>query len=525
MIKIPKEIKFVVEKLEKEGFEAFLVGGCVRDMFLGKNPKDWDITTSAKPKEIQKIFADSFYKNKFLTVTVKTKSKNDEFKEIEVTTYRKEAKYTDKRHPDKVEFAKTIEEDLSRRDFTVNAMALKPSAGRQALGLKLIDPFNGEKDLKNKVIRAVGKPENRLQEDALRLLRAVRFAAVLNFAPKDKEGIRDQNKNNETKKVFHVKQPQKEEFKAKEWENWEIEQKTLKAIKKNAHLIQAVSKERTRDEFEKIIMSENAYEGLMLMHNTGLLKYVIPELEKCYNVGQNRHHIYNVFEHSLLSLKYAAKYKYGLNVRLAALFHDIAKPQTKSGKGAYCTFYNHDVVGAKIAMRILSRLRFPKKTVEKVGLLVRYHMFFYDPETVTESSVRKLLRRVGPENIKELIEVRICDRKGSGVPKAKPYRLRHFEYMVSKVSRDPISVSMLKINGNDIINALKIKPGPKIGLILNALLSEVLEDPLKNKKIFLKKRVDQLEKLNEKKLKSLGETIKEKKTEIEQEEKSKFYIH
>lgn len=494
-LKIPKEIIFAIKTLKKTGFEAYLVGGCVRDLLERKKPNDWDIATNATPKEIQKIFKKSFYDNKFLTVKVITNSKDPTLKEIEITTFRSEASYTDHRHPDKVKPAKTIEEDLSRRDFTVNAMAMELNLKLDIVSgfefrisdFNIIDPFGGQRDLENKIIRAVGDPKERFSEDALRLLRAVRFATTLG-------------------------------------EGWKIEEKTKKAIKENAHLIQKISKERIKEELEKIIMSPLAYEGFLLLHKTGLLKYIIPELEMGVGVSQNRHHIYTIFEHSLLSLKYAAKYNYNLEVRLAALLHDIAKPQTKRGEGPDATFYNHDIVGAKIARNILYRLRFPKKVIEKVELLVKNHMFFYDPEVVTEYSVRKLLRKVGKENIKDLLCLRIADRKGSGVPKAKPYRLRHLEYMIEKVSRDPISVQMLKVNGNDVMKILNIQPGPRVGLILNALLAEVLENPKKNNKNYLLERIKEVGKMSEEELKTAGKIVEEKKMEQEEELKKKYWV-
>lgn len=485
-MKIPREVQFIIKKLKKSGFEAYIVGGCVRDVLRNAESEDWDVATNAKPKETQEIFPNSFYENKFLTVTVKTESKNPRLKEIEITTFRKEAKYTDKRHPDKVKFAKTIEEDLSRRDFTVNAMALQLTTNNKQL-TTIIDPFGGQEDLKSKIIRAVGEPKERFSEDALRLLRAVRFATTLG-------------------------------------KNWQIEPKTSRAIKENAPWIRAISKERVKEELEKITMSPQAYEGFLLLHKTNLLEYIIPELEKGVGITQNKHHIYTIFQHSLLSLQYAARYNLSLAVRLASLFHDIAKPQTKRGKGPDATFYNHDVVGARIAMGILSRLKFPKKLIEKVGILIRHHMFYYDPGVVTESSIRRLLRKVGRENIKELVHLRIADRKGSGVPKARPYRLRHFEYIVSKVSRHPLSVEMLKVNGYEVMRILNIASGPRVGLVLNALLSEVLDDPRKNNKKFLEKRVLEFGKLSDKELRELGREVEEKKEEIELEEKRKFHV-
>jgi tRNA nucleotidyltransferase (CCA-adding enzyme) len=471
---IPKEVKSVIEKLKDESFEAYAVGGCVRDFLLKKEPDDWDIATSAKPKEIQKIFPKSFCKNKFFTVTVQTDSKNPKLKEIEITTFRLETKYTDKRHPSEIKFAKTIREDLTRRDFTVNAIALKIQNSK----FSIIDPLGGQKDLENKVIRAVRNPEERFSEDALRMMRAVRFAVKL-----DKD--------------------------------WQIEEKTKKAIKKNSSWLQAISKERIRDELLKIIMTERAADGIELLRKLGLLKYIIPELEEGYGVSQNKHHIYNCYEHSLLSLDYAAKKNFNKYVRLSALLHDIGKPKTKRGKGKDATFYGHEIVGAKMTFQILNRLKFPKKDIEKIAKLVRYHLFYYTPEEVGESSVRRLVRQVGPENMEELLQVRMSDRIGSGVPKAEPYKLRHLKYIIEKVAQDPISAKMIKIDGNKIMKILKIKPGLKVGQILDILLSYVLADPKKNKKEILEKEVKKLGEMKEEKLNSLARKAKKEIREIE----------
>jgi len=486
-MEIPKEVLEVVEKLKENGFEAYIVGGCVRDFLRGVEPEDWDVTTNAKPEEIMKIFPKSFYENKFLTVTVLTGSQNPKLKEIEITTFRKEAKYTDKRHPDFVGFAKTLEEDLARRDFTINAMALKIENGK----LQIVDLFNGKEDLKNKIIRAVGDPRERFSEDALRMMRAVRFSVTLG-------------------------------------EGWKIEEKTKEAIKENAFWISAISKERIRDEFLKIIMSERAAEGIERMRQLGLLKYIIPELEEGYKVTQNKHHIYDCYEHYLRSLDFAAKKGFNMYVRLAALLHDIGKPRTKKGEGPDATFYGHEIVGAKMTAQILNRLRFPKKDIEKIVKLVRYHLFYYNPGEVGESSVRRLLRKVGKENIEELIQVRMADRIGSGVPKAEPYKLRHLRYMIEKVSRDPISVKMLKVDGNDVMEILKIKPGPKVGQILQILLEKVIEDPKKNEENFLKEEIKKLGKLPDEELKRLAKEAREKIEKIEQKRdemtKRKYWV-
>lgn len=487
-MEIPIEVKNIIEKLKKNGFEAFVVGGCVRDFLRGVEPEDWDVTTNAKPQDIMKIFPDSFYENRFLTVTVLTKSKNPKLKEIEITTYRKEAKYTDKRHPDEVKFAKTLEEDLKRRDFTINAMALEVENGQVK---KVIDLFWGEKDLKEKIIRAVGNPKERFSEDALRMMRAVRFWVTLG-------------------------------------ENWKIEEKTKEAIKENAIWISAISKERIRDELLKIVMSERAAEGIEILRELGLLKYIIPELEEGYKVTQNKHHIYDCYEHYLRSLDFAAKKGFNKYVRLAALFHDIGKPRTKRGEGPDATFYGHEIVGAKMTAQILNRLRFPKKEIEKIVKLVRYHLFYYNPGEVGEASVRRLLRKVGKENIEELIQVRMADRIGSGVPKAEPYKLRHLRYMIEKVSRDPISVKTLKVNGEDVMEILKIPSGPKVGQILSILLEKVIDDPKMNEKEILKKEIEKLGKLENEKLKELATIARKKIEEIEQKRdemtKRKYWV-
>ncbi|OGZ84881.1 MAG: hypothetical protein A2599_00505 [Candidatus Staskawiczbacteria bacterium RIFOXYD1_FULL_39_28] len=484
---IPKEVKNILEKLEKAGFEAYIVGGCVRDFLLAlseaeevKEPQDWDVTTNAKPEEIQKIFPDSFYENNFLTVSVRTGSKK--IPEVEITTYRSEAGYSDKRHPNQVKYAKTLEEDLSRRDFTINAIALDSKK-------EITDLFEGQKDLKDKIIRTVGKPDERFSEDALRMLRAVRFATTLNF---------------------------------------EIEKNTAEAIKKNSIWLGAVSKERIRDEFVKIIMADKSADGVELLREMGLLKYIVPELLDNYGVAQSKHHIYDCYWHAVKSLEYTAKKKFNMHVRLAALLHDIAKPKVKLGEGENSTFYNHEVVGAKMTFQILNNLKFSKKDVEKITKLVRFHLFYYNVDEVGESSVRRLVRNVGTESMEELLQVRQADRIGSGVPKAEPYKLRHLKYLIEKVSKDPISVKMLKINGEDIMKNLGEKPGPKIGQILDVLLGYVLDDPKKNTKEFLAKEVAKLAKLSDKELKDLAEKSKEEKSEVQSKEdkmtKSKYWV-
>lgn len=468
---IPKEVKNIIETLNKAGFEAYAVGGCVRDFILGREPNDWDITTVAKPEEIQKNFQKNVYENDFGTVAINTESSDPKLKIIEITTYRVEEKYTDKRHPDSVKFTKKLEDDLSRRDFTVNAIAYD--------GKKFVDPYGGEKDIKNKIIRTVGNPDERFNEDALRLTRAVRFAAQLGFT---------------------------------------IDPATAKAIKSNCGDLVAISKERVRDELVKVIMVKNAKSGIEMLYEFGLLKHIMPELEEGVGIGQNKHHIYTVWEHNLLALDWAASNGYKLENRLASLLHDVGKPRTKQGDGLNSTFYNHEVVGAKMTAKILERLKFPKRFIEKVVLLVRYHLFYYNVEEVTESSVRRLVKNVGPENIDDLLEVRIADRKGSGVPKAEPYKLRHLRAIIEKVSRDPISVKMLKINGNDLMKELEIEPGPKMGFILNILLDEIIDEPKNNKREYLLRRAKTLGKEPLAKLQELFKLAQVRTQEVAEEE-------
>ncbi len=482
-----KEIRTIAAVLEHAGFEAYLVGGCVRDLLLGREPKDWDIATNATPDRVQQLFPDSVYENAFGTVGVKTDSEDPTLKIVEVTTYRIEGKYSDMRHPDDVRFAATIAEDLSRRDFTVNALALSLTEGMAAA--KIIDPFQGEKDLKARVIRAVGDPEARFREDALRILRAVRFGAQLGFT---------------------------------------LDHATEAAMKKHAGLLEMISKERIRDEFMKMMMTDHAHDAIRLMVRDGILRYVIKELEEGIGVGQNKHHIYSVFEHNVRALQYATEQHFDLDVRVASLLHDVGKPRSKRGEGPDCTFYGHQVVGERMALQILDRLRFPKGMTERIALLIREHMFVYDPDTVTDAGARRLVRRVGKENLDALFQVREGDRIGSGVPKAQPYRLRHLKFRIEKVSQDPVSAKMLKVNGEDIIREAGLTPGPKVGSILAILLEEVLDDPTLNTKEILQDKVRRLAQLDEAHLREMAKFARrsadEAQTRIEEEMKKKYLV-
>jgi len=465
-MEIPKFVLEVIQKLEKTKFEGYIVGGCVRDLLLGKEPKDWDITTNARPEDILKIFPDGKYENIFGTVIFPIKNKDGETENVvEITTYRSEQGYSDRRRPDEVKFEDELDKDLERRDFTINAMAFRPSS-KKGEENKIVDLFGGEKDIKKRVIRAVGEPVDRFKEDALRMMRAIRLSAQLWFA---------------------------------------IEEKTKRAITKLAGSIKFVSNERIYDELVKILESERAYEGIMALHETKLLQYILPELSKGVGVKQDRHHIYDVFTHSVLSLKHTPSKDW--RVKFASLMHDIGKVQTRKIIKGIATFYNHEMVSARLVKKIMKRLHFSNKDMEKIDALIRYHMFYYNVDEVTASSVRRLIRKVGKENLKDLINLRVADRLGSGVPKAKPYKLRHLEYMMEKVQNDPVSVKMLKLNGDYMIAKMNFEPGPKMGAILDVLLSDVIEDPSLNTLKYLSKRAEEL---NKEDLKELREKAKEK---------------
>ncbi|MFA5997213.1 MAG: HD domain-containing protein [Candidatus Paceibacterota bacterium] len=472
---IPPEVSHVTKTLRATGHEAYLVGGCVRDILQGSKPKDWDITTNAKPEEIQALFEDSFYENDYGTVGIVNETDDETLKVVEVTPYRTEGIYTDKRRPDSVSFHATLEEDLKRRDFTINAIAYDESKGH------LTDIFDGIKDIKDKVLRTVGHPQDRFNEDALRILRAVRLATDLGFT---------------------------------------IEVETMNAIIEKADDLKHISKERIRDEFTKMVMTKNPMVGVVMCQKFGLLKYIAPDLERGIGVEQNGDHIYTVWEHNLRALQHSADREWPLPVRLGALFHDVSKPETRrwSDEKNNWTFYGHDVVGGRVTKKALENLKYPKKVVDVASALVRYHLFFSDIEKITLSAVRRIVKNVGPENVWDLMKVRACDRIGMGRPKEAPYRLRKYESMIEEAMRAPVSVAMLKIDGQKIMEVTRETPGPKLGFILHALLEEVLDDPERNTEEFLVKRTLELAKLPIEELKKLGEEGKEKKEEEEEKE-------
>lgn len=478
-LKVPQEVKDLCDTLRAAKFEAYLVGGCVRDLLLGAvygesvEPKDWDITTNARPEQIQPLFEETFYENDYGTVGVVTKSDDPRLKVIEITPYRTESEYSNARHPDKVEFSDNLSDDLKRRDFTINAIAYEPETG------ELVDLHNGREDLRGKRVAAVGNPSERFKEDALRMLRAVRISAELDFA---------------------------------------IEAKTAEGIAENAGQLAKISRERVRDELIRILMSPRPMQALYVAQKLGILKYVIPELEEGMGVAQNQAHAFDVFEHLMRSLQHAADKNWPLEVRLAALLHDVGKPLSRrwSDEKKDWTFHGHEVVGARMSRKILNDLKLSSETIGTVVSLIRWHMFFSDPDEVTLSAVRRTIANVGVEHIKELLNLRICDRIGTGRPKEQPFRLRKYMSMVDEAMRDPISVAMLKINGTKIIE-LGQTPDRRIGWILHALLEVVLDDPKKNTEEYLEGRARELMKLPEQELQKLGEAGKERREKEDEE--------
>ncbi len=448
-INLPKNVTKLIEKFQKKDFEIYIVGGTSRGLLTDYPINDWDFATSALPNQMQAMFPKNhFYNNEFGTVSIVLgKSKKQVF---EVTTYRTEKEYQDFRHPGEVEWGKTIEEDLSRRDFTINAIALNMKIQDTKSEIrKIIDPHGGLEDLKNKIIRAVGDPDERFREDALRLLRAVRIATQLGFI---------------------------------------IENKTFKSIQKNSGLIKNIAWERIRDEILKLISSDRPADGIILVYNAGLLEYIMPELIKGKGIDQPKHHISSVWTHCLDCLRYCPSKD--PVVRLAALLHDVGKPVTVKGTGEERTFYNHEVVGAAIAKKIGRRLRLANDQVDKLWRLVRWHQFAPD-ENLSDSAIRRFIRRVGKNNLDDIIDIRTGDRLGSGAP-ATSWRTELFKKRLKEVQKRPFSVKDIKINGTDVMKVLGISPGPKVGQILETLFEEVKDEKDKNTRQYLLKRLRQM---------------------------------
>ena len=445
-IQPPEFVFTIIDKFEEKDFEIYIVGGAVRDVLTGSEVDDWDFTTNATPEEILKIIPDGFYGNTFGTVGISEPSSVNPY---EITTFRTEHGYSDFRRPDKVSWGKTIDEDLKRRDFTINAMALKRVEGEE---FEIIDLYDGQKDLAAKLIRAVGDAHERFSEDALRMMRGIRIASELGF---------------------------------------KIEEKTFDAIIKNAPLINKIAKERVKEELFKIFASPDPHHGMVLFKDSGLMEQIIPEMYKAFGVEQKspgRHHIYDVGTHSLFALK-ACKSEDPL-VRFATFIHDIGKPTTYKKEGAMITFYNHEYVGAKIAENIADRLKFSSKEKERLILLVRWHQFTVD-EKQTDSAIRRFIRNVGLEHVEDMLTLRVADRLGGGATETS-WRLEEFKKRLVEVQKEPFAVKDLKIDGNDVMKELNLKPGPKVGEILNTLFEEVVEKKIENKRESLLGRLKKL---------------------------------
>ncbi|MEK7577352.1 MAG: HD domain-containing protein [Patescibacteria group bacterium] len=445
MISLPQSAIEIIETMKKSGHFCFAVGGSVRDSLIGRATKDWDFTTNATPEEILSLFPDSFYDNQFGTVGVKIK-KDEKLEDIyEITTFRSEEGYTDHRHPDKITWGKTLEEDLSRRDFTMNAIAYD--------GKIFTDPYEGKKDIQNKLIRTVGDPYKRFAEDALRMIRAVRFAAQLGFI---------------------------------------IDEKTTAAILANAKLLTQIANERIRDEFLKILGSDHAADAMIVLKNVGLLTYILPELEVAFATPQKspkRHHLYDVGTHSVMALKFCPS-KDPI-VRLATLLHDLGKPATfKKTDDGVLTFYNHEVAGVKISREVVKRLRLSRVQAEKVNTLVRWHQFTVD-ERQTDSALRRFIRHVGKENIDDMLALRIGDRLGGGARETS-WRLELYKKRLEEVQKQPFDVSDLLADGHDVMKIFAIGPGRIIGQTLDILFKEVEAGTLPNEREALLKRLYEL---------------------------------
>ncbi|MCR4733670.1 MAG: HD domain-containing protein [Treponema sp.] len=457
-IKVPSLLLEFYEQFANAGFTAYLVGGAVRDIFLKKEASDWDVATNATPQDVMKIF-------KFVvptgiehgTVTVHFKKA-----EIEVTTFRTESGYSDGRHPDSVNYAATIEEDLARRDFTMNAIAVNLEDGT------IVDPFEGRKDIKAKIIRTVGAAHDRFMEDGLRPVRAIRFASKLNFS------IENQTYSELFKEDIHKK-------------------------------ISSVSMERFRDEFIKILQSEKPSVGLKLMEESGILALFIPEFSKCRNCIQSDYrafHDFDVLDHLFYACDGAPKEK--LNVRLAALFHDIGKTDSKEIKiqnvidgnkkdGSKkeieaITFYNHEIIGSEITEKILTNLKFPNAMINDVCHLIRLHMFHYESNW-SDGAVRRFIVRAKAESLEDLFDLRLADIYGMHNAPVRLHdsivggNLLELKDRISNLMQKQQALSMkdLAVNGKDLINE-GIPAGKKMGIILNKLFDCVLEDPSLNTK-------------------------------------------
>ena len=433
-LQIPKDelktIEQIVRTFTSHGYECFLVGGSVRDFILGQPNYDYDFATNAHPQQIMSLFKRVIPTGiKHGTVSVLL---NDRM--FEITTYRADGKYIDGRRPESVSFSNSLEEDVCRRDFTINGLAYDVEKD------VILDFVNGVEDINNGIIRTIGSPIERFSEDGLRPYRACRFAARLHF---------------------------------------DIEEATSDAVLKTLHIAKLVSIERVRDEFNKLLETDKPSEGLEYMLKLGLLELFLPELAECYEIEQNRYHIHDIYYHSVYSCDAAPKGD--LMIRLAALLHDIGKVSTKregEGEDKDATFYNHEVIGSKMVRKIMRRLKYSNDECDKVNTLILNHMFHYTDDW-SDGAVRRFMRKVGLENIDDLIQLRLADRKGNGSREGLPAPIIKLQERIAKIIEDEnaITVKDLKINGYILMERFDLKPGPVIGKVLNRLLEDVLDYP------------------------------------------------
>lgn len=445
VLRPPDLVNYLFDLFSQKGYEFYIVGGVVRDVLLERPLVDWDFTTNATPEDILKLIPDSYYDNKFGTVGIKT-----EGKPYEITTFRTERGYIDGRHPDEINWGKSLEEDLSRRDFTINAMAVKRIS---KTGYELIDRYDGQADIKAKLIRTVGDPNKRFAEDALRMMRAVRIGSQLQFA---------------------------------------VEEQTFMAIVQNCELIKMVSWERIRDELLKTLASDWPADGYLLLRNTGLAAIILPEMEATFGVEQKsvgRHHLYDVGTHSVMALKFCTSRD--PITRLATLIHDVGKVKTQRiFPDGRITFYNHEMESAKIAENIADRLKFSNEQRDKFVKLVRWHQFSVD-ERQTDSAIRRFIKNVEPKNITEMLALRTGDRLGGGARETS-WRLEEYKARLLEVQKQPFAIPDLKIDGHDVMQMKNISPGPTIGKYLELIFEEVVENKLPNEREFLLKRLENM---------------------------------
>ena len=431
LVKIPSEIKSFCKVFNDSGFRCYLVGGAVRNFIRNIKPSDYDFATDALPEEVSALFKSVIPTGiDHGTVTVLYKSLS-----LEVTTFRVDGLYTNSRHPDSITYSTSINADLARRDFTINAMALDP------LTDELLDPQNGMKDLNGRIIRAIGNPGERFAEDGLRVLRACRFASQLQF---------------------------------------EIEDKTLEGMRREAARLKMISAERIRDEIIKILLSGKPSTAFLIMKDTGILQHIMPELLEGVGIEQREMHSFDVFHHSVYSADFAEK---DLIIRLSALLHDIGKPRCLEIRDNIPTFYNHDAVSADMAEKILLRLKFPKNIIFLAVHLIKNHMFNYS-ESWSDSAIRRLISKVGVENISLLLKLRYADRAGMAGKYINCPSDSSFITRINKIieTETAFSIKNLEINGNILNQEAGIPRGPHMGRVLDFLLDSVLEDPANNKR-------------------------------------------